>query len=115
MKHQSKNRKLGRKTGPRKALLKSLMNSFIKYEKIETTEAKAKEIKPKIEKLITRSKTDSLANRRILTSKLTKEMAKKMIEKIGPKYTKRSGGYTRIIKTSPRKGDGGKMAIIELV
>ncbi len=115
MKHRAKNRKLGRKIGPRKALIKSLMNSFIEHEKIETTEAKAKELRPKIERLITKAKTDNLTTRRLLASKLTKEMTKKMIEEIGPKYKKREGGYTRIIKTIPRKGDGSKMAIIELV
>ncbi|MCF7835845.1 MAG: 50S ribosomal protein L17 [Candidatus Marinimicrobia bacterium] len=115
MKHQSKGRKLGRKKEQRIALLKSLSNSLIKHGKIKTTEAKAKELRPHIEKLITRSKEGTLANRRILTNHFSDNLVKKMIDEIGPKYKERNGGYTRITKLGPRLIDGSPMAIIELV
>lgn len=114
MKHQAKGKKLGRKRDQRKALMKSLMNSFIRYGKMETTETKAKEIRPKIEKLITKAKKDTLANRKVLLKILNKQSVKKMMEEIGPRYQDRKGGYTRIIKLGARKGDAGQKAIIEL-
>lgn len=116
MKHLNKNRKLGRKKGPRKALLKSLIHNLLTNKKIKTTEAKAKEIKPFVEKLITRAKQNSIANKRIVFKKLANtEDVKKMFEEIAPKYKEKRGGYTRIIKTMPRKSDAAKMAIIEFV
>lgn len=115
MKHQSKGRKLGRKKDQRRALIKSLLNSLAKYGKIETTEAKAKELRPKIEKLVTRAKTNTLANRRILNRYLKETLTKKMIEEIGPRYKERKGGYTRIIKMGARRKDATPMAIIEFV
>lgn len=115
MKHRKKGRKLGRKKDVRRALLKSLAVSFVRYEKIKTTEAKAKELRPFIEKILSRAKEDKLSNRRLVIAKVGEVAAKKLFEKIAPKYKNRNGGYTRIIKLSPRKGDASKMAIIEFV
>ncbi len=115
MKHQSKGRKLGRKTNPRKALRKSLMESLVEHGKIKTTEAKAKEIRPKIEKLVTKAGKDTLATRRLLARQLSSKSVKKIMEEIGPKYVDRKGGYTRIIKMGTRKGDASPMAVIEFV
>jgi len=103
------------KKGPRVALLRTMTNSFFLYEKIKTTEAKAKELRPIAEKMITRAKVDSVANRRLLSAKLTPAMTKKMFAEIVPQYKDRNGGYTRIIKLGPRMSDGAKMVIIELV
>ncbi len=115
MRHAKKGRKLSRKTGQRKALLRSLMNSFVKYGSIETTEAKAKELRPKVEKLITKAKINSLVNRRFLAGFFHKTLVKKLIDDIAPKYKERNGGYTRIVKTGPRKHDASPMAKIEFV
>ncbi len=116
MRHRKTTPKLGRPTAQRKALLKNLANSLILYEKITTTEAKAKVLKPYLERMVTRAKIDTLHNRRELLKKLpTKNSVKKMFEVIGPKYKTRSGGYLRIIKLVPRKGDAAKMAVIEFV
>jgi large subunit ribosomal protein L17 len=115
MKHLNKLRKFGRVKKQREALIKHLAHSLILYEKIETSEAKAKSLRPVIEKLITKSKTETLASRRYLASRLSVQSAKKIFKELGPKYKTRMGGYTRIIKTPPRKSDGAKMAIIEFV
>lgn len=116
MKHLRKGKILGRKTGPRKALLKNLAESLILYEKIKTTEAKAKALKPVVEKMITRAKQNNLHNRRELIKKLpTENSVNKLLEVIGPRYAKRAGGYTRIIKLAQRPGDGAAMVQIELV
>lgn len=116
MKHLNKNRKLGRKRGPRRALLKSLIHNLINSKKIKTTEAKAKEMRPLIEKLITRARKNSIANRRLVFQKLASDNdVKKMFDEIAPKYKERQGGYVRIIKTTPRKSDVAKMAFIEFV
>ncbi|MBU1178888.1 50S ribosomal protein L17 [Patescibacteria group bacterium] len=115
MKHQVKNRKFGRKRDERKAFLKSLMSSLIKHEKIETTEARAKEIRSKIEKFVTRAKIDNLANRRFLAKYFQKTLVKKMTEELGPKYLNRKGGYTRVVKSGFRRGDGSDLAVIEFV
>lgn len=115
MRKLNKGRKLSMKKGPRLALLRTMSNSFFMYEKIKTTEAKAKELRPIVEKIITRAKTDSVANRRVLSAKLTPIMIKKVFGEIAPRYKTRSGGYTRIIKLGPRNSDSARMAIIELV
>lgn len=115
MKHGSKNRKFGLKRDQRKALLKSLAANLILVEKIITTEAKAKELRPFVEKLITKSKKNSLSSIRCLSSYFPEKARKKIVEQIGPRYKERAGGYTRIIKLAPRKTDSAKMAIIELV
>ena len=115
MKHGKKNRKFGRKRDQRKALLKSLAANLILKEKITTTEAKAKELRPFIEKLITKSKENNLSSIRCLARYLPEKARKKIVEQIGPRYKERAGGYTRIIKLGARKTDSAKMAVIELV
>jgi large subunit ribosomal protein L17 len=110
-----KGRKLGREKDQRKALLKSMARSLLLLEKIKTTEVKAKELRPFIEPLITRAKKSDLSANRILAKYFEKDLVKKMITEIGLRYKDRPGGYTRIIKLGPRKSDGAKMAIIELV
>jgi large subunit ribosomal protein L17 len=116
MRHHNNIRKFGRKKDERNALLKHLAQSLVKNGKIKTTEAKAKELRPFIEKLTTRAKNPSLASRRILVSRLGSEtLAKKLTEDIAPKYKMREGGYTRIIKRGIRTGDASKIAIIEFV
>jgi len=115
MKKRKRGRKLSRKSGPRRALLKSLASALILNEKIKTTETKAKEASRFVEKYITKAKKGNLASLRLLTKFFPKKIVKKLIQEIGPRYKKRSGGYTRIIKLGPRKSDGAKMAIIELV
>lgn len=115
MRHHNANRKFGLEADKRKALLRSLAQSLIIREKIKTTDAKARELRPFVEKLITRSKTATLANKRHLMIQVGQEGAKKLTEKIGVKFKDRNGGYTRIIKLPTRLSDGSKMAHIELV
>ncbi len=115
MRHRKKGRKFGRVRKVRTALVKSLLRALVLKEKIRTTEPKAKEIRPKIEKLVTRGKSGSLAARRIIASRIDQESAKKIVEVIAPRYKERPGGYTRIIKLPARKSDNAKMALIEFV
>ena len=116
MRHHNSNRKLGRKRKGRKALLKTMAVSFLLREKITTTEAKAKELRPYVEKLITKGKKDSIAGRRLVAVSLGKSLAAdKLFKTIGPRYQNRAGGNTRIIKMPRRHSDGSKMAQIELV
>ncbi len=115
MKHLKKGRKLHREANQRRALSKSLITALILNEKIKTTEAKAKEIRPKFEKMITRAKIKSVANIREIRKILSEDATKKLFDEISPKYKNRNGGYTRIIKLNRRKSDGAKMAQIELV
>jgi large subunit ribosomal protein L17 len=116
MRHQVSGKKLGRNTSQRKALLRSLVTSFIEKERIRTTLPKAKETRPIAEKMITLAKTNSLHTRRqALQYIYKKDVVKKLFEDIAPRFTERPGGYTRIIKLGPRAGDGAEMAILELV
>ena len=115
MRKLNKGRKFSRKVGPRKMLLRVLVNNFFVHEKIKTTEAKAKELRSIAEKMITKAKKINLANRRILASELTPVLTKKINDEIAPRYKDRAGGYTRIIKLGPRNSDGAHMAVIELV
>ena len=116
MRHRSTKQVFSRKKAPREALFRNLAAQVILYEKIITTEAKAKAIRPIVEKLISRSKVDNLANRRILISYLPiKNAVKKAFEVLGPRYKERSGGYLRITKLANRQGDGAAMAQIEFV
>jgi len=116
MKHLAKGRKFHRKKGPRTALLKTLAGNLIIAEKITTTEAKAKEIKTRVEKLTTLAKKQKVADLRLLLSRLPKKSAHKLFYEIAPRYADRKGGYLRIIKSgTQRKMDGSKMAIIEFV
>lgn len=115
MRHGNNVRKFGRTTNQRSALLKSLARSLVIKGKITTTEARAKEIRPMVEKLVTRGKTDTVANRRLLVASLgTATVANKLI-KTAAGYNERQGGYLRITKMGPRKGDGAAMAVIEFV
>ncbi|MFA6158861.1 MAG: 50S ribosomal protein L17 [Candidatus Paceibacterota bacterium] len=116
MRHHSSLRKFGREKNQRGALLRSLMRSLVIHEGITTTEAKAKEIRASVEKLVTKAKVDSLANRRLITSKVGDyKVAKKLIEVIAPAHAARKGGYTRVVKLPLRKTDGAKMAHIQFV
>ncbi|MBU1132585.1 50S ribosomal protein L17 [Patescibacteria group bacterium] len=117
MRHQKTNVKLGRKAGPRKALLRGLATSFVISGKIKTTVAKAKAVRPIVEKYITVSKKNDLASRRRLLRYFYEEKAvNKLLSELGPKYIDRKGGYTRIIKLSnKRRGDNAPLALIELV
>lgn len=116
MRHQKNKVTLDRKAAPRRALLANLVESLVLHEKITTTLAKAKALRPKVEKLITTAKANTLASRRNIAKVLyTKNATKKLMEVLGPRYADRKGGYTRIIKLGVRKGDGGEEAIIELV
>lgn len=115
MNHQKTGRKFGRKRDQRKALLKSVASSLIKYEKISTTKAKAKETSSLVEKMITTAKKGELSSVKRMNASLSKEAALK-ISKIAPvRFKGRNGGYTRITNTGQRKTDGAEMAIIELV
>jgi len=114
MKRQA-GRILSRKKGVRKALLLSIARALAQKEKIQTTLAKAQEISPLFERLITKAKQDTLATRRELLRYFDTPLVKKMVEDIGPRYRGRQGGYTRITKIAARKTDAAKMAIIELV
>ena len=115
MRKHKKGRKLSRKRDQRRALLKSLASALLLKEKIKTTEAKAKEVASFVEKQITRAKAGSLSSRRLLTRDFSPEVVKKLVNEIAPRYKERKGGYTRIIKLGPRKSNGAKMAIIELI
>ncbi|HUU51826.1 MAG: 50S ribosomal protein L17 [Candidatus Aminicenantaceae bacterium] len=116
MRHQLSGKKLGRNSSQRKALLRSLVTSFVEKERIRTTLSKAKATRPIAEKMITLAKTNSLHTRRQALQFIYKNDAvKKLFEEIGPRFTERPGGYTRIIKLGPRAGDGAEMAILELV
>lgn len=117
MRHRKKGKILDRKRDQRKALLKNLAKSLVKEEKIKTTQAKAKFLRPSIEKLITKGKKNDLATRRFLLSFFNNDRStvKKVLEELSPRYQTRNGGYTRIIKLDQRKGDGAEMAVIEFV
>ncbi len=116
MRHHSNIRKFGRVKKVRDALIRGLAVSLIRDGKIRTTETKARELRPFIEKLVTRGKIDTVASRRLLISRLGRpEAAAALTEKISPQYKERAGGYTRIVKLAPRKGDASPMAIIEFV
>ena len=116
MKHGMVNKRLNRTSEHRKALLKNMLNSLIKYEQIKTTLPKAKFLKPQADKLITLGKKDTLNNTRILISQLQdSKSANKVKKTLSKRYEKRLGGYTRIIKAGFRYGDNAPMAIIEFV
>lgn len=108
-------RRLSRKKDQRKALLKSLARALLLKEKMKTTEAKAKEVSFFVEKSITKAKIGNLSSKRFLSKFFSPKIVKKIINEIAPKYKERKGGYTRIIKLGPRKLDGARMVIIELV
>jgi len=108
-------RKFGRQSAQRKALLKSLATALILNGRIKTTEAKAKSLRPEFEKLITKAKTNTIHSKRSVNGLLHKDVAKKLFTEVVPRYASRNGGYTRIIKLGARKSDGARMAYIEIV
>ena len=116
MRHQKAGRKFGRNPSQRRALLRQLAISMILHERMTTTEAKAKSIRPVVEKLITIARQDSPSNRRLVMSKLDHQLAAaKLFDVIAPRYDGTPGGYTRISKLGTRRGDAAPMALIELV
>ena len=116
MRHKFAHRKLNRTSEHRKALFKNMLNSLIKYEQITTTLPKAKELKPKIDKVITLGKKNNLHSKKNLFSKLQdKTSVDKLVKTLSQRYDKRKGGYSRVIKAGFRYGDDAPMAIIELV
>lgn len=116
MRHLKKKVVLDRPRSQRRALLANLAESLILHEKVRTTSAKAKALRPVIEKLITKAKKNNLAARReIMKTLYTPNAARKMMEVIGPKYAGRAGGYTRIIRLNNRVGDGAEESVIEFV
>lgn len=116
MRHRNKGRVFGREKKAREAMLNTLAQSVILYERINTTLPKAKEVRSLVEKLITTGRTKTLTARRRLMRTLRMETAvNKVLEELGPRYAKRPGGYTRIIKLGRRQGDGADIAQIQLV
>ncbi len=117
MPHQIHQRKFGRKTAQRQTMLKNLTLSVLRYERVKTTEAKAKVIKPEVEKLITLAKRGDLHARRQVLSELSQDkfVVHKLFEEIAPRYVDRPGGYTRILKLGPRRSDSTEMVYLELV
>ena len=109
-------RKLGRATANRMAMLRAMVTFLLEKGKIETTVTRAKEVRSMTEKMITIAKSGDLHAKRQVLSFVTKEdVAKKLFDEIAPKYAERNGGYTRIVKIDPRRGDAAEMAIIELI
>ncbi len=109
-------RKLGKTTDQRMAMLRQQVTDLLDKGRMETTVTRAKEIGPAAEKMITLGKDKSLANYRQALSFITREdVTKKLFDEIGPKYAERTGGYTRIVRVGPRRGDAAEMAVIELV
>ena len=116
MRHSFANKKLNRTSEHRKALLKNMLNSLIKYEQIKTTLPKAKFLKPQADKIITLGKKDTLQTSKLLVSQLQDKISANKVKKtLSKRYEKRNGGYTRIIKAGFRYGDNAPMAIIEFV
>jgi large subunit ribosomal protein L17 len=113
--HGQKTKQLSREKNTRNALLKALAVSLIRDGKIQTTEVKAKVLKPIVEKLVTKAKAGDLASKRVLTAKVGETGTRTLVETLAPKYKDRKGGYLRIIKLNDRKNDGAKMAQIEFV
>jgi large subunit ribosomal protein L17 len=116
MRHHSNIRKFGREKTQRHALMRSLARNLIRDSRIKTTLAKAKELRPFVEKLVTRAKSGTVASRRLIVARIQGQAeTKKLFDTVAPKYKGRSGGYTRIIKMPNRDLDGAPMALIEFV
>lgn len=116
MRHQMGGRKLGRPTDHRLALIRNQITDLLRYEKIRTTEAKARELRREAEKVITLAKTNDVHHRRLaLTKVYDPRVVSKLFDEIGPRIADRPGGYTRMVKLMPRKGDGAPMAQVELI
>ena len=117
MRHRNTRHKLSRDTAHRRSLLRNLSRDLIEHERIKTSQAKAKAVKPQVEKLITLAKRGDLHARRRALSELGQDrfMVHKLFEEIAPRYSERPGGYTRIVKLGPRRSDSTEMVFIELV
>jgi len=117
MSHRIDGRKFGRKTAPRKAMYANLIVAVLRYEQIKTTEAKAKEVRGMVERVITLSKSGNLADRRRIVAELPNEplVIEKLYDEIAPRYGERNSGFTRIVKLGPRPGDNAPMVQLELV
>jgi len=117
MRHQKKRNKLSRDSGHRKALVRNLCRQVLQHERVKTTEAKAKVIKPEVERLITLAKRGDLHARRQALAELNQDkfVVHKLFDEIAPRYDARPGGYTRILKLGPRRSDSSEMVFIELV
>jgi len=115
MRHRHKGRQLSRTRTHRRAMLRNMVTSLILHERIQTTEAKAKELRPFAERLITLAKKGDMHSRRVAGRQIAdREALAKLFDKIGPRFEGRPGGYTRILKLGARKGDGAELALIEL-
>jgi len=111
-----KHRKLGRTSDQRRAMLRAMVTYLLENGQIKTTVTRAKEVAPVAEKMITLAKTNTLASYRQALAYITKEdVANKLFKEIGPKYAGRNGGYTRVVRIGPRRGDAAEMAIVQLV
>jgi large subunit ribosomal protein L17 len=117
MRHRRQRNKLSRDSGHRKALLRNLQRELIAHERIQTSQAKARAVKPKVEKLITLAKRGDLHARRQALSALGQDkfLVHKLFEEVAPRYAERQGGYTRIVKLGPRRSDSTEMVFLELV
>lgn len=116
MRHRNRKTILGRTAAPRKALMRDLVTSMILHGRIKTTATKARVLRPEIERLVTRARKGTLAERRFIQRVVYTEAAlKKIMDEIGPRYKTRDGGYTRILKIGDRKGDGSPMVMIEFI
>lgn len=116
MRHRQRNRKLGRTSSHRSALFRNQLASIIREERIVTTLPKAKELRPIIEKMVTLGRDDSVHHRRQAARSIAdKDLLRKLFEEIAPRFSDRPGGYTRIVKLGPRRGDGAEMAILEFI
>jgi large subunit ribosomal protein L17 len=117
MAHRIDGRKLGRTTGPRKALYRNLIVSVLRYEQIRTTEARAKEVRGQVERMITLAKDGSLAARRRIVAELPDEplVVDKLMKEIAPRYGNRGSGYTRVVRIGQRAGDAAPIVQLELV
>jgi large subunit ribosomal protein L17 len=117
MRHRRKRDKLSRDAGHRKSLVRNLSSQVLQHERVRTTEAKAKVVKPEVEKLITLAKRGDLHARRQAMAELNQDkfVVHKLFDEIGPRYAEREGGYTRILKLGPRRSDSTEMVFLELV
>src|SRR5437899_5380539 len=116
MRHKKSGYKLKRNIGARKALFKGLVTSIIEHERVVTTVPKAKAVRPLVERMITLAKRDTLHTRRQAAAFLaTPKAVKKLFDKLGTRFGQRNGGYTRVVRLGPRKGDGAEQAMLELV
>ncbi len=117
MRHGKQRHKLSRDSAHRRALMRNLCREVFEHERIRTSQAKAKAVKPRVEKLITLAKRGDLHSRRLLLSRLGQDkfIVHKLVDEIAPRYSERPGGYTRIVKLGPRRSDSTEMVYLELV